>query len=97
MENTPHCFLYFLLFNPTARQLLLLHNLYYRAAELFQKLFPLLCTSWIRQECGNERSATRRQWPPGGPDVQGRDVPVANVLLVDRVQRGLLERKCDFD
>src|SRR5215813_7463778 len=41
VEDATHRLLYFLLFNPTARQLFLLHNLYYRATELLQQLFPL--------------------------------------------------------
>ena len=97
VENTAYRFLYLLLFNATARQLLFLYDLYYRATKLLQQLFPLLCIARVGQKCSNERSATRRQWPPGRPDVQGRDVPVTDVLLMDRVQRGLLEWECDFD
>jgi hypothetical protein len=49
VENTPHRFLYLLLFNPTTRQLLLLYDLYDRAAKLLQQFFPLFWIAWIRQ------------------------------------------------
>jgi len=31
--------------------------------------------------------------PPHGPDVARRDVPVADILLMDRIQRSLFQRK----
>ena len=41
----------------------------------------------------DKRCAARRDWPVRRPYVQGRDMPMPNILLVDRIQRGLLQRK----
>ena len=45
----------------------------------------------------NQSRPTRRQRPPRRPDVERRDMPVPDVLLMDRVQGSLLERERDFD
>jgi len=51
--------------------------------------------------CGRTRASrrrsSRRERPPRRPDVQRRNVPVAHVLLVHRVERRLLQRKRDFN
>ena len=51
----------------------------------------------IAQQRRQQRRPARRQRPPRRPDVQGRDVPVPDVLLVHGVERHLLERKGGFD
>ena len=66
-------------------------------ADLLQQFLPLLRRARIGQQRGDQRRPARRQRPPRRPDVQRRDVPVADVLLVDRVERRLLEREGDFD
>ena len=51
----------------------------------------------IRQQRRQQRRPTRRQRPPRRPDVQRRDVPVPDVLLVDGVEGDLLQRESCLD
>jgi hypothetical protein len=67
------------------------------AANLLAQLAAFLRRPRIRQQRRNQRCPRSSEWPPRRPDVQRRDVPVADVLLVDGIQRRLLERERVFD
>ena len=67
------------------------------AGHPFQDLPALLSVAGVRQQRRDQRRPTRRQRPPCRPDMQRRDVPVPNVLLVHRVKRDLLQRKRNLD
>ena len=51
----------------------------------------------VWEERGEQGRPAGGEGSAGGPDVEGRDVAVADVLLVDRVQGGLLEREGVLD
>ena len=51
----------------------------------------------IVQQRRQQDRPTRRKRSPGRPDVQRRDMPVPDVLLVDGIERRLLERKRGLD
>ena len=51
----------------------------------------------IYKQRRNQRRPARRQRPPRRPDVQCRDMPMSHVLLVNRIERHLLERKRHLD
>ena len=67
------------------------------AADLLQQFLAGLRRPRIGQQRGDQRRPARCQRPPRGPDVQRRDVPMPDILLVDRVERRLLEWEGDFD
>ena len=67
------------------------------AADLLAQLAPLLRVARVGQQRGDQRRPASRQRPPRRPDVQRRDVPMPDILLVDGVQRRLLEREGVFD
>ena len=96
MENPADGLLLHLLRSPPA-DLLPLDLLDDVTGHPFQDLLALFRVTRVEQQRRNERRPARRQRPPGRPDMQRRDVPVPNVLLVDRVERDLLDRKRDLD
>ena len=57
---------------------------------------PGLVVAWISQQRAQNHRAAGSQWSPRGPDVQGGQVAVPNVLLVNRVQRDLGEGQGGF-
>ena len=67
-----------------------------RASHAFQDGFAFVGVAGVGQECGDQRGAGGCQWSARRPDVERGDVPVPHVLLVDGVERDLLEREGDF-
>ena len=62
-----------------------------------KQLVPRSRTLRLRQQRRQQRRPTGRQRPSRRPDVKRRDVPVPNVLLVNRVEGHLLDRKGGLD
>ena len=57
----------------------------------------LLVVAGVGQQGRDQRRAARRQRPPCRPDVQGRDMPVPDVLFVHRIERHLFQREIELD
>ena len=58
---------------------------------------PLPRAPGVGQQRPDQGRPARRQRPPRRPDVERRDVPVADVLLVDRVERHLFQGERDLN
>ena len=76
---------------------LALRRLDHAPGQPLQHLLPLLGIAGIGKQHRNQRRPRCRKGPPRRPDIQGRDMPVPHILLVDRVEGRLLEGESDFD
>ena len=66
------------------------------ARHAFQDFLPLVGVSRVGEECGDERGSGGCQWPACRPYMECGDMPVPHILLVDGVERDLLQREGDF-
>src|SRR5437773_8827703 len=97
MQNAAFRFILLALDKLPAGHLFLFDLLDHRAGNLLAQLSPGFRRAGVGQERGDERRPASGQRSAGRPDMQGRDVPMAHVFLVDAVKRCLLERKGEFD
>jgi hypothetical protein len=97
MQDAPFGLLFLAFDDLSAGHLLAFDALDHLAADFLAQLLPLFRRARIGQQRGNERRAAGRQWPPRRPDMQRRDMPVPHILFMHAIQRGLLERKGEFN
>src|SRR5690606_13462334 len=81
------------LLDPAIGHLLLLGGLLQHTAQAPEQLVALFLVTWVGQQRGDQRCAAGGERSARGPDVRCGDVAMTHILLVHRVDGGLLERE----
>src|SRR5690606_6376798 len=85
------------LLDPAIGHLLLFGGLLQHTAQAPEQVVALFLVTRVGQQRGDQSRTAGSERSARGPDVQRGDMAMAHILLMHRVNGGLLERESDLD